>query len=184
MRLPRLPPVVTAGSNHLTILRLVGDVFKPAEEDFWQVAHDKLSSVQSYASEQLEKLQSMGGDVTEKAETLRQSAHELVETAWKVRRDLETIIREKGLLIDIHSISEYLKEELENVGEELKQNFPPPSEASGHEQRDRDFRTHMDKLETAFVKAFVRAGVAEDEATRIFDRMKEALLTVLITTGA
>jgi hypothetical protein len=88
-----------------------------------------------------------------------------------------------NLNIDLDAFSDELSDVLDTVQYELRKQFPPPSEAVGHDERVKMVDEALAKMREAFSHLIVKYDIPEDRAMDIIDRFSEVLRRILVTTG-
>ena len=89
---------------------------------------------------------------------------------------------------DQHGIPhDSMKEELGNIFnaifEDLKEKFPPPEEAPGHENRTVMINTILDRIEESFVQFAINQGVAEEPLKSHCSSFKFHVQIIVTTIG-
>ena len=67
--------------------------------------------------------------------------------------------------------------------QQLKQAFPPPSQALCHEERKRATESLLDTLEGSVVHLAREFGLFDDNFARHVSKVKEIIVQILVTTG-
>jgi hypothetical protein len=76
-----------------------------------------------------------------------------------------------------------LANELEIVMDQVREEFPPPSEAPNHEQRVEIIGTVLTRVEGALVKVTRKYNIDEDKTRDIFRTMRPGIENTLILVG-
>ncbi|KAG1723732.1 uncharacterized protein EDB91DRAFT_1351131 [Suillus paluster] len=88
---------------------------------------------------------------------------------------------ERGIPLD--SVSEELGNRFRALFEELKEQFPPPGEASGHENRTVMITTVLDRIEESFLQVAINRGMSEEVLKSHCSSLKSGVQHIVVTIG-
>ncbi|KAG1895909.1 uncharacterized protein F5891DRAFT_1056584 [Suillus fuscotomentosus] len=81
------------------------------------------------------------------------------------------------------TILKHLGNALSALFEKLKKQFPPPSEAPGHEKRMDKMTTILDSVEECFLQVFSKLGVSKEFLQSLTGPLKTGVRYVAVTIG-
>ncbi|KAG1740366.1 hypothetical protein EDB19DRAFT_783689 [Suillus lakei] len=118
---------------------------------------------------------------SEKIMEFRESVDSIAVTATAIHKTCSEAAEESGISLD--SIAEELGDIFVFLFEELKEQFPPPHEAPGHENRTIMINTVLDRIEESFLPVAMKLGVSEELLTSHSSSLKIGVEHVIVTIG-
>ena len=122
--------------------------------------------------------------VPDKVEEFRSTFRDIISTSAELRENMSELTQ-KGMSLD--DISNELSIAFEVILEYMKETFPPPDHAPGHEDRERMVQTIFEKVEEAILNFAQKHGMSEDGQKKVretLDRLKPHLEKLVIIAGA
>ncbi|KAG2056206.1 hypothetical protein BDR06DRAFT_932867 [Suillus hirtellus] len=95
-----------------------------------------------------------------KISEFKKSVNSVVSTATSLHQVVKGAAEQREIPLD--SILEELRNTLHVLFEELKEQFPPPEEAPGHENRTLIINTVLDRVEETFLRVAIKYGASEE----------------------
>ncbi|KAJ8592155.1 hypothetical protein M405DRAFT_813137 [Rhizopogon salebrosus TDB-379] len=118
---------------------------------------------------------------SEKITEFRASVRNITSTATTIYQDVHEAAGQRGIPLDS------MKGELENIfyvmSEELKEQFPPPEAAPGHETRTVMISTVLDRIEGGFLPFAIKHGVNEETLKTHLSSFKLHAQFIVVTIG-
>jgi hypothetical protein len=105
----------------------------------------------------------------------------VVSNTMELRAKVQGAAEARGLTLE--HVSEMLSTDLAVVLQELKTEFPPPSDADHHEQRVEIISRALVKVEGSVVRVSVQCGISEADAIAHFKLIEPHVQHVLVVTG-
>lgn len=102
-------------------------------------------------------------------------------TATTLYQVVKEVAGKRG--IPLHTISKDLGNTFRILFEELKEQFPPPDEAPGHEQRMTMINTVLDRIEECFLQVVGKLGVSQELLKSLTGSLKSGIKHVVVTIG-
>lgn len=149
--------------------------------DFWKQATALGDTVRHYADDIITKACAPNAFSADKLRLLKFSMDRLVNSASELRAEVEDAVRHTDVSID--GVSEKLAAELEIVLEALKAEFPPPGDATHHEERSQKISLVLSKAEDAILRVLISHGMAEEAARSQFDKIRRSTEVALVVVG-
>ncbi|KIK41128.1 hypothetical protein CY34DRAFT_13229 [Suillus luteus UH-Slu-Lm8-n1] len=118
---------------------------------------------------------------SDKISELRKSVDSVVATATTLYQVVKEAAGKRG--IPLHTISKDLGNTFRILFEELKEQFPPPDEAPGHEQRMTMINTVLDRVEECFLQVVGKLGVSQELLKSLTGSLKSGIKHVVVTIG-
>lgn len=118
---------------------------------------------------------------SDKITELRKSVDSVASTATTLYQVVKEAAEQRG--IPLYTISKDLRDTFRVLSEELKEQFPPPDEAPGHEKRMTMINTTLDRVEECFLQVVGKLGVSEELLTSLTGSLKSGLQYVVVTIG-
>jgi hypothetical protein len=153
----------------------------PLSSDFWDLARKLGNSVQHYTEALLHGAAHANPALADKIHDFKGTMEKAVSSTMELRAQVQSGAEWHGLTLE--NVSEMLSTELATVMEELKAEFPAPSEAGHHEERVEMISRALVKVEGCVVRVSARCGVSEAVARAHFRNIEPHVQHVLIVTG-
>lgn len=118
---------------------------------------------------------------SDKISELRKSVDSVTTTATTLYQVVKEAAEKRS--IPLHTISKDLGNTFCVLFEELKEQFPPPDEAPGHEQRMTMINTVLDRVEECFLQVVGKLGVGKEVLTSLTGSLKSGIKHVVVTIG-
>ncbi|KAG2139746.1 hypothetical protein DEU56DRAFT_800065 [Suillus clintonianus] len=112
---------------------------------------------------------------------LRKSVDGITSTATNLHQVVKGAAEQRG--IPLRSILQELGNAFSALFEELKEQFPPPEEAPGHEKRMAMINTVLDRLEEIFLHVAIKVGASEELLRSLTSSLKSGVKHVVVTIG-
>ncbi|KAJ7230434.1 hypothetical protein GGX14DRAFT_583194 [Mycena pura] len=149
-------------------------------EDFWQRARELGDRARRYGGKLLKDAADKSQDVREKIGELTGRMDALLRGAAALHEEL----RAAATLQSADAVSEDLERAFAAVLEELRERFPAPEKAPGHEARREAVAVALEKAGAALVGVCVKHGMDEERARQHWDgTMRPAVETVVVLLG-
>ncbi|KAG2114640.1 uncharacterized protein F5147DRAFT_834485 [Suillus discolor] len=95
-----------------------------------------------------------------KISEFKKSVNSVASTATSLHQVVKGAAEQREIPFD--SVLEELRNTLQVLFEELKEQFPPPEEAPGHENRTLIINTVLDRVEETFLRVAIKYGASEE----------------------
>lgn len=118
---------------------------------------------------------------SDKITELRKSVDGVTSTATALYQVVKEAAEQRG--IPLYIVSKDLGNTFRVLFEELKEQFPPPDEAPGHEQRMNVINTALDRVEECFLQVVGKLGVSKELLTSLTGTLKSGIKHVVVTIG-
>ncbi|KAG2059537.1 hypothetical protein BDR06DRAFT_967600 [Suillus hirtellus] len=118
---------------------------------------------------------------SDKMADLRESVDSVASTATTLYQVVKEAAEQCG--IPLYTISNNLVNTFSALFEELKEQFPPPGEASGHAKRMTMMNTVPDRFEECFLQVVGELGVSSELLKILTGSLKTGLKHMLVTIG-
>jgi hypothetical protein len=118
---------------------------------------------------------------SDKISESRKSVDSVTSTAITLYQVIKEAAEQRG--IPLYTVSKDLGNTFRVLFEELKEQFPPPDEASGHEQRMTVINTVLDRVEECFLQVVSKLGVSKELLTGLTGSLKSGIKHVVVTIG-
>ncbi|KAG2130448.1 uncharacterized protein EDB93DRAFT_79547 [Suillus bovinus] len=112
---------------------------------------------------------------------LRKSVDSVGSTATTLYQVTKEAAEHRG--IPLYTVLKDLGNTFSVLFEELKEQFPPPDEAPGHEKRMAMINTVLDRIEECFLKVVGKLGVSREPLESLTGSLKTGLKHVVVTIG-
>lgn len=118
---------------------------------------------------------------SDKMAELRAAVDSVVGTATTLYQVIKEAAKQRG--IPLCTVLKDLGNTFSVLFEELKEQFPPPDEAPGHEERMNMMNTVLDRVEECFLQVVGKLGVSNELLRSLTGSLKTGLKHVVVTIG-
>lgn len=152
-----------------------------ASGDFWEEAIHLGDRVEKYAMELIHKAGASNVTVAIQLGHFKNAMVEVVSSVHVLREKVQTAAEARGNGHSLEKLSDKLSAELGTIFDDLKKDFPPPENATHHQEREVMIATALSKVEDSLVHV-LSFGVSEEDTRahfRIIERHVKALLVLV-----
>ncbi|KAG2137165.1 uncharacterized protein EDB93DRAFT_1167834 [Suillus bovinus] len=129
----------------------------PSAGESWEKVMGLGSKIQGNVDELFENAKKL---YPAKMSEFKKSVNSVASTATSLHQVVKGAAAQRDVPFD--SVLEELRNTLHVVFEELKEQFPPPEEAPGHENRTLMINTVLDRVEESFLRVAIKYGASEE----------------------
>ncbi|KAG1740369.1 hypothetical protein EDB19DRAFT_2039174 [Suillus lakei] len=118
---------------------------------------------------------------SDKMTELRKSVDSVTSTATTMHQVVKEAAEQRG--IPLYTVLKDLGNTFSALFEELKEQFPPPDEAPGHEKRMAMINTVLDRVEECFLQVVGKLGLSSELLKSLTSSLKSSVKHVVVTIG-
>ncbi|KAJ7437831.1 hypothetical protein B0H11DRAFT_2294172 [Mycena galericulata] len=165
-------------------------------EAFWQRARDLGERARRYSEDFMKQAAERSQDVRQKVAEIEERIRTVVRSATsmheelnalnklRVQRESKRVPELQAEAVSLDDIAGDLQRAFEKVFEELKDMFPPPDHAPGHDEREAAVAVALEKAGAALVTVCAKYGMDEERARAHWDGVvRPAIHTTVVLIG-
>ncbi|KAG1740367.1 hypothetical protein EDB19DRAFT_783560 [Suillus lakei] len=150
----------------------------PSAGESWDKVTGLGSNIQGYTDELFQHAKKL---YPSKITEFKKSVDSVASTTAALYQGVKGAAERRDVPLD--SVLEELRNTFHVLFEELKEQFPPPDEAAGHENRTVIINTVLDRIEESFLQVIMKHGASEEHMKSHFSSLKSGVQRIVVIIG-